>query len=210
MDPSNPVDAATIERVIAQVSEMLSLWSGYRYGGCKTVRPLDPCGSCRSFSCCVGDCIVLHNASAIREVRVHGEVVDPSLYAYDPSRQMLCAMPGHRWPTRDPRTSHVPALEVDVMIGEEPDTWALAVATELACEVLTSIKGGKCRLPSNATTVSSQGIVITLSPDELIYAMPSVISWVNSVNPHRVSSPARVMSPEARARSSRYAPWARF
>lgn len=210
IDPDSPDGALLIEQATLQVSEMLSRWSGYRYGGCRTLRPLEPCGSCRDTSCCLGDCIILHDASSVTEVRVNGEVLDPTFYAYDPARQMLCAMPGYRWPTSDPRTSPVPALEVDVVIGSAPDTWALSVAAELACEILTSAQGGQCRLPRNATSISSQGIVVTLSPDELVYSMPSVISWVNSVNPHRATSPARVLSPEAKRRSSPRRPWARF
>lgn len=211
LDPSNADDAAKIDSIIAQVSEMLTLWSGGAFGGCRTVRPLDPCGECRSGCCGSGDCIVLHSASAVAEVRVRGEAVPETDYYFDAARGTLCAAPGLSWPTRDPRTSPVGELEVDVLTGAEPDAWALAVATELACELALACGGDKkCRLPRNAITVSSQGVVVSLRQDDLIYSLPGVISWVNSVNPHRATSPARVLSPETRApfgaRAPR-APW---
>lgn len=211
LDPENPDDMALIERVTEQVSIMMSRWSGFHFGGCRTTRPLDPCGECRGGCCASGDCITLHDASGVSEVRLNGEVVDPAEYHYDPGTSLLCAVPPLRWPNRDPRFESVGSLEVDVMIGQEPDAWALAVASELACELILSCRGGKCRLPRNATQVSGQGIVITLSDDELKYAIPNVVSWVNTVNPAGASSPARIFSPEARPiRSYAPAPWRRF
>lgn len=198
LDLDSPDDAKLAEGVIDQVSQMLSRWSGYSFGGCSTVRPLDPCKSCRN-GCCSGDCIVLHNVSAVREVRVHGEVIDEELYSFDPARGVLCAVPPLRWPDRDPRYESTPALEVDVLIGQEPDAWALAVASELACELILDCKGKQCRIPRNASRVSSQGVVIELSRDEILYSLPSVSAWVSAVNPVQATQPAMVMSPEARA-----------
>lgn len=212
LDPEEPQDAAKIASVVAQVSDMMSRWSGYTFGGCTTIRPLDPCGECRSGCCGSGDCIKLHTASAVLEVRVYGAVVPESDWHYDVSTGLLCAHPGLAWPTSDPRYQSQGSLEVDVLTGSEPDAWALAVASELACELLLSCAGKKCRIPGNATTVSSQGITITLKQDELLYAIPSVIGWVNTVNPHRATAPARIMSPEARLSQrsgGALAPWHR-
>lgn len=200
MDVNDPADLALVTSVVARVSAMLSRWSGYRYGGCATVRPLDPCGECRSGCCASGDCITLHSAGAVTEVRILGEVVDSSQYHFDAASGSLCAVPPMRWPSRDPRFESVGTLEVDVRTGEEPDEWALAVAAELACEILASCRGSKnCRLPKNVTQVSSQGVVISISEDELLYALPSVVTWVRAVNPHMATRPARVFSPELRS-----------
>lgn len=198
LDPDVPEDAAKIESVVAQVSDMLSRWSGYRFGGCRTVRPLEPCGECRASCCSQGDCIVLHSASSVSEVRLEGEVVSPAEYVFDGARGTLCAVPPLTWPRRDPRSDAVAALEVDVMVGDEPDAWALAVAAELACELLLACAGKQCRIPRNATQVTHQGVTITLSHDELMFAIPSVVAWVTAVNPHRATAPARVLSPEAK------------
>lgn len=214
LDPEDPSDAAKISSVVQQVSEMMARWSGFAYGGCATVRPLDPCGECRSGCCASGDCIKLHNAADVTEVRILGEVVPETDWHYDVATGMLCAMPGLTWPKRDPRYQAVGSLEVDTLTGSVPDAWALSVGSELACELLLACGGKRCRLPSNATTVTSQGITITLRQDELLYSLPSVISWVNSVNPLRASRPARMLSPELRSNRSggRYAstaPWHR-
>ncbi len=195
IEPDDP----RVASIIAQVSAMLSAWSGYAYGGCRTVRPLDPCGECRSGCCASGDCIVLHTASDVLEVRIDGEVVDPDEYHYDVARGTLCAVPPLSWPNADPRFESVGSLEVDVRIGSEPDSWALAVANELACELLAScMNDKKCRLPKNATRVTAQGVTIEMTADELKYALPSVLSWVNTVNPHGSTRPARLFSAEAR------------
>lgn len=191
----NPDDPRAVA-VIAQVSEMMTRWSGFAFGGCATVRPLDPCGECRGGSCCSGDCIVLHDASGVTEVRVAGEVVAPADYRFDPARGTLCAVPPMTWPVRDPRYAEPGELEVDVLRGDAPSAWAMAVANELACELLLSCTGGKCRLPRNATSVSSQGVTITIPEDELKYAIPAVTAWVASVNPAGATAPARIFSPE--------------
>lgn len=210
LDPNDPEDARKVDDIVAQVSEMLSRWSGYTFGGCRTVRPLDPCGSCRAGCCLSGDCIVLHDATGVTEVRMYGEIVDPDEYLFDPMRGILCAVPPLKWPTADPRFDAVGALEVDTMVGSQPDAWALATARELACELLLSCADSKkCRLPRNATTVSSQGVTISLSIDEIRYSLPSVIAWVNAVNPARATAPARVFSPEARAARLGAPPWRR-
>ena len=200
LDLDDESNAARVASVIDQVSEMLARWSGGAYGGCATVRPLEPCGRCRTGCCAQGDCLVLHSASAVTAVRIYGNGLDPDDYRFDPARGVLCTtLPGTRWPHRDPRSAEVPAMEVDTLVGAEPDAWALAVAAELACELLRSCAGEKCRLPRNATQVTAQGVTITLAEDELKYALPSVIAWVQTVNPVGAKRPARVLSPEADA-----------
>lgn len=189
-----------VDSAISQVSDMLSRWSGYAFGGCKTLRPLDPCGECRAGCCSNGDALILHDASSVLKVRVDGEVLDDSEWDFDASRGLLYRELGERWPNSDPRVAgEPPAVEVDVRIGAEPDAWAKAVATELACELVRSCMGGKCRLPENATQVTSQGITITLDYDTLKFSLPSVIAWVSAVNPARATRPARISSPEARS-----------
>lgn len=211
LDPDSAEDAPKIESVLRQVTEMMSRWSGYTFGGCSTIRPLDPCGECRGGCCGSGDCIKLHDVSSVTEVRVHGEVVPESDWHYDPTHGTLCAHPGLTWPTRDPRYQSNGSLEVDVLTGSEPDEWALSVATELACELLLACSGKKCRLPRNATSVTSQGVSISLKPDEVLYAIPSVMAWVSSVNPRQATGRARIMSPETRgsSRTGSLPPWHR-
>lgn len=191
-------DDPRIERVIQQVVEMMRRWSGYAFGGCPiTLRPLEPCMRCRSGCCGAGDCIILHDATSVVAVRVHGETIDPAQWRFD-RRGMLCAVPPLRWPSADPRFEEVGALEVDVLTGTPPDAWTMQVATELACELLKSCTGDEtCRLPDNAIRVTAQGVTVELTQDELTYLLPSVAAWVRSVNPQRSAEPARIFSPEA-------------
>jgi len=194
IDPADPRIAATI----AQASEMMTRWSGYAYGGCRTVRPLSPCGECRSGCCSNGDCIVLHDAAAVTAVRMSGTIVPPADYYYDAARGTLCHVTPSRWPTADPRQEDVGTLEVDTLIGSPPDAWALSVATALACEMLRSCMGDdQCRLPANATQVTNAGITITLSDDEILHALPEVSRWALTINPARATMPGRIFSPEA-------------
>lgn len=215
LDPEKPADAAKIEAIVLQVTSMLSRWSGGVFGGCATVRPLSPCGTCgyESGCCAEADCISLHGVSAVTQVRIRGDVVPETDYHFEPARGTLCAGPGLTWPRRDPFTSNIGELEVDVLTGSEPDAWALSVANELACELLLALgNSASCRIPSNAVSVSSQGIVIQLKQDDLIYSLPSVISWVNTINPHRAVAAPRIYSPELRRSSQRpstMSPWRR-
>ena len=197
LDPDNPADAARIDSAVAQVSSMLNAWSGRAYGGCRTVRPLDPCGTCRGGCCSSGDCIVLHDATTVMAVRIDGVPVNNAYWHFDGARGILCAIPPYSWPSYDPRFEATGSLEVDIQSGATPDAWALAVAAELTCEILLSCAGSKCRIPRNATQVSSQGVTITLTEDEIRYAIPSVAAWVASVNPASAVLPARIFSPEA-------------
>lgn len=207
-----PANADRLAAIAAQVTTMLSRWSGFAYGGCRTVRPLDPCGECRTGCCASGDCIVLHDASGVTEVRIDGVVVPPEDYHFSAARGTLCAVPPLRWPTRDNLYSPVGTLEVDVRVGAEPDAWALAVASELACELWKSCAGDKsCRLPKNVTRITAQNVTVELTQDEAKYALPAVAAWVNTVNPARAVVPARIFSPEAdRARATGARRSARF
>ena len=210
IDPATEDGAKRIQSVVAQVSAMMARWSGFAFGGCRTIRPLDPCGECRGGCCGSGDCIQLHAVSAVTEVRVHGAEVPETDWHFDPGTGLLCATPGLTWPNRDPRYQSQGSLEVDALTGSAPDAWALAVATELACELLKSCAGKKCRLPSNVTQINGQGITIQMKPDELMYSLPSVIALVTAINPHRATAPARVFSPELNPRrSGPLAPWHR-
>ena len=205
-----------IDSIVAQVSQMMTLWSGYQFGGCRTDRPLDPCGECRTGCCAQGDAIVIHNATKVLEVRVFGEVLSTSEYVYSTARGVIYRAGGQKWPARDVRSKNPPALEVDVQIGKDPDAWALSAASALACELLLSAGGKKCRLPKNASVVSAQGVTISIPEAELRFLLPEVATWVRAHNPMGAITPARVFSPEAtavrvegknRGQNRRWSPW---
>lgn len=192
-------DPAVIAAAEDQASAMLRLLSGNQIGVCETtIRPLGECPVCSRVPCCgAGDRVRLTTPygppTSVIEVRVDG-VVTPG-WVYYPSTGLLYRAGGESWPRRDVKADTA-TLAVDVTVGVEPDAWALAVWAELACEIVASCVGGKCRLPRNATSVSSQGVSISLTPDAIKHLIPSVSGWVASVNPVNKRAPSLVSSPD--------------
>lgn len=199
------VDEALLEAASVQAGIILRTLSGNQIGTCTdTIRPLSECGVCRGFCRCgSGDRIrVLSGVgpvAEVTEVTVDGLTVDDSGYRFYPSSQLLYRVPPDVWPTRDTKWADCgdpDTMCVDVVIGSVPDAWALAVHAELTCELLKACNGEDCRIPTNATQVSGQGISITLSPTELKQFIPAVAGWVAAVNPANKTQPSKVWSPD--------------
>lgn len=204
-EDSGNIDVAVIESAISQASEMLARLSGYTVGKCSAVlRPLTNCKGCRAWCCGGADGIYLKAKDmipivSVTRVRIGADVVDPDTYGFDVETQMLWRVPGDKWPKSDDRWAAAgteQAFAVDVITGNEPDAWARSVATLLACELVNNCLGRKCRIPKNATQVTSQGITITISEAEIQALLPEVAGWMKSVNPHHAVLPARVLSPD--------------
>lgn len=202
-EDTGEIDETVIEGAISRASEMLNRLSGFTIGECVAVlRPLANCKECRAWCCGGADGIRLMAkdwlpVQSVTQVRIGAEIVAPSTYHFDVETQMLWRTPGNKWPKSDDRWAAVGtegAFVVDAVVGSEPDSWALDVATLLACELAKSCLGRKCRIPANATTVSSQGITITLSDLEIQGLLPEVAGWVKSVNPYKAKLPARMVS----------------
>lgn len=198
-------DAEVVASAIAQASALMTRLSGYTIGECEqTIRPLEICGRCRSWCCGGTDGIRLAAKdylpiASVTRVRVGPTGVDPSTWRFDEETQMLWRVPPDVWPRKDERWAEAgtgEAFVVDVVVGTEPDVHSRAVATLLACEIVRSCKGQKCRLPKNATQVVGQGITITLSDQEIKTLLPEVAGWMQIVNPYNATLPARVMSPD--------------
>jgi hypothetical protein len=77
---------------------------------------------------------------------------------------------------------------------------AIMAHSELTCELVKAcIPGCDCRLPRNVQSKTRQGISITFDTEQTwIRALPTVAAWLDSVNPNKLQSPMRVMSPDAR------------
>lgn len=185
---------------------ILRTLSGNRVGTCETtIRPLPECGTCVGRCSCSGsgDRIRLTSPegpiTAVTEVTVDGVPMLSDLWRFYPSGQLLYAVPPEVWPTRDSKWAdcdETGTMCVEVVIGNEPDEWALAVHAELTCELVKSCTDQKCRIPRNATQVTGQGVSITLSPTELKQFIPAVAGWVAAVNPNNAQSFAKVWSPD--------------
>lgn len=203
------IDADTDVELLESASELagtiLRTLSGNRVGLCEdTLRPLSECGVCRGFCRCgSGDRIrVLSSVGPVvevTEVKVDGAVVDAGEYRFYPSSQLLYRVPPDVWPTRDVKWADCDddgTMCVTATIGSEPDAWALNVHAELTCELLKSCNGEDCRLPKNATTISGQGVTVTLTPDQINQFIPSVSAWVAAINPNKATQPTKVYSPD--------------
>lgn len=192
-------------RSVATASSIMTRLSAYTVGLCETeLRPLGLCRECRSWCCGGTDGIYLRgqfglNVWDVTRVRL-GDVEYPdSTWRFERETRMLWRALPDVWPSRDDKGSHAgagAAFVVDVTQGVPPDPWALDVAARLTRELYMSCTGGKCRLPSNVTTVTSQGITVKLRTDEIVTFIPELAAWVHGVNPHNARLPGAVMSPE--------------
>lgn len=74
-------------------------------------------------------------------------------------------------------------------------------AAVLGAEIAASISGGKCRLPSRATSVTREGVNIVLaSPEEYLQegltGVPEIDQWISTHNPHRLKTDSVAWSPD--------------
>lgn len=198
-------DADLLESASVLAGTILRTLSGNRVGVCSdTLRPLSECGVCRGFCRCgSGDRIRVLSSNgpvvSVTEVTVDGDVIPAEEWRFYPSSQLLYRVPPDVWPNRDVKWADCgdpDTMCVEVVIGAAPDAWALAVHAELTCELLKACNGEDCRIPTNATQVTGQGISITLSPTELKQFIPSVAGWVAAVNPANKTQPSKVWSPD--------------
>lgn len=200
------VDADVLEAASIKAGVILYTLSGHRVGLCAdTVRPATECGTCSGRCYCTnaGDRITLSSGlgpiTGVGEVNIGGDVLDASEYRFYPSGQVLYRRPPEVWPTSDLKWAECgdpDTLCIQVLVGNAPDAWALDVHAELTCELVKACTGEECRIPSNATSVNSQGISITLTATEAKQFIPAVAGWVAAVNPNNAQDFSRVYSPD--------------
>lgn len=198
-------DPAVVEDAILIASDIMRSLSGQMIGQChQTLRPLHQCATCREHCCGGADGIALsgwdgEHVSEVLSVTIGPEVVDPATYWFSEQDQMLWRIPPDRWPYKDARWQPCGTGEafcIEALTGVAPDAWALRVADMLACELIKACTGQKCRIPSNATTVTAQGVTVQLDPNAYLKLLPEVASWAAMVNPLGANLPAQVWSPD--------------
>lgn len=199
------VDPDVLEAASVRAGVILHTLSGGRSGTCVDVlRPLSECGTCRGYCRCgSGDRLRLHSwdgpVTEVTEVQVDGTTLAETDYRFYPSGQLLYRVPPDVWPTRDDKTVDCEdggTMCVTAVIGYAPDAWALAVHAELTCELVQSCLGLACRIPKNASSVSAQGVTVTLTPTEAKQFIPAVAGWVAAINPDNAQTIPRVYSPD--------------
>jgi len=207
---------------LARSSAQSILWgmTGQRYGVCEETQTFRlPCDSpCvrpygRTFGpgveyALAGDrrtCCALHLISkpvrSVESVFVNGEELDADEYVLE--RDVLRRI-GSCWPCDD--ECGIAPIEVTYRFGIDiPPLGELAVG-ELACEILNGLRGLDCRLPSNAISVTRQGITVDLGDAQTLYeqmrvGLPLVDSFIRYANPGRLIMPSTVHSPDIARRA---------
>ena len=95
-------------------------------------------------------------------------------------------------------------LGITYLPGILPDTAALWAAGVLACEFSKACSGAKCRLPSSVSSISRQGVTMTMSMgmwEGGLTGIREVDAYITSVNPNALRMPSTVWSPDV--------PWAK-
>ena len=138
---------------------------------------------------------------SIVEVRVDGEVVDPSAYRVD-NRTYLVRMDGDKWPTCQDLSKPAgeqDTWEVTYRWGTEVPMGGKVAASILSCEMAKASLGRECSLPQRLQSVTREGVTVSiLDTFEGLEAGRTGIwlvdSWVTSVT----RSPRRsvVLSPD--------------
>lgn len=149
-------------------------------------------------------CHVLLNRKPVRaivEVSVLGEVLDPADYALERDylwRNSSC------WPCVD--DCDEPAIEVTYQYGLDVPMLGQLAMGEVACEILAGLSGADCRLPSNAISVSRQGVTVELGDAQTLFdqgriGLPIADAFLRAVNPGKLMSQSQVFSPDMTRRA---------
>lgn len=217
------VDPALLAMAASLAEELLWSLSGYRIGVC-TYREAfrqpnagycgfpykDYRGNWRNGGQTGGMCcrVLLDHrpVESIEKVVDGGVVLDVSQYAVEGSwlrRRGAC------WLTSFPCDD--PELIVTYQAGVPFPPGTGAAVGEVACEYLTGMQGGVCRLPSRATSITRQGVTVTLDGAALppstrrrgeIYVgarrtgLPISDAWLESVSGPGPRMASRVYSPD--------------
>ena len=141
---------------------------------------------------------------SIVQVMIDGDIVDESGYLIRNNRWLI-RTDGGVWPQNQNLAvpdGAVGAFTVTYKQGIEVPLAGQLAAGDLAVEFLRARKGGKCKLPDRAISVSRQGMDIQLVDAQVLFeqgltGVAAVDQWIASVNPHKVKSRPRVYSPDS-------------
>lgn len=193
----------TIRPCLRRCGGGFGLWVPYKDGGGEW-RNFAACGCRTECSCTELSEIVLPGpVASITEVLVDGVVVPPEDYRLDNvgGQWRLVRLLGS-WPECSDMTADcgdVGAFCVTYEQGIEPDALAIAAVSEAACELVKAcIPGCKtCKLPANVRSVVRRGVAIDLEVVKAaVLALPTVASFIATVNPNGLMSASSVWSPD--------------
>lgn len=166
------------------------------------------CGQCGDDCHCGSLCeITLPGpVDSIVQVKLDGEVLDPSDYLVTDHRKLVRAG-GECWPTCQDLTlpdDEPGTLSVTYLQGIPVPPGGRAAAAELACELGKACAGASgCRLPRRVQSITREGVSMSFldSMDFLadgLTGLYAVDLWIRAVNPHGLAQGARVYSPDRR------------
>ncbi len=167
--------------------------TGYRYTGecTSTLRPVLPCGHTTGCGCRTRhERIDLTQwiqgpVTAITDVTIDGVTVDPAHYELHNRRYLVALRPADAtldpalipWPIQDltHATDGEDTWTVTVTHGALPPESVMWAARTLACQLVRKQTTGDCDLPDNATSVSDNGVTISLNvPTDGRTGIPSI------------------------------------
>lgn len=173
------------------------LWAGQWYNnGC--VCPSTGC-SCTALS----ETILPMPVGSVVEVRVDGVVLDPTAYRLDDGNRLL-RTDGGSWPTcqdMNAAADEPGAFAVTYWTGHPIDRTGMVAMAHMVAEFAKACEGKKCRLPSNVTNISRQGVTMDLSADLFPSQRTGIMEvdlFVSRWNPYSLRTAPRVLSPEVR------------
>lgn len=133
---------------------------------------------------------------AIEEVHLYNVTLDPTKYALH--RGNLVRL-GSCWPCDDECLN--PPIEVAYSYGVDVGALGALAMGELACEILSGIKGADCRLPANVISITRQGVTYDLGDATTLFnqgrvGLPISDAFLRDANPGRLVSASAVYSPD--------------
>ena len=163
------------------------------------------CGCSRDDCSCVSLCeaILPGPVGAIESVVVDGVTLDPTAYRVDNGTRLV-RTDGECWPVCQDLSSSDPALGfwVTYYQGAAPNELTRYAAGVLAAEFYKACSGTKCRLPNGVTSVTRLGVSYQITAGSFpggYTGIHEVDAVIRLYNPHGLTVPPRVVSPDQRA-----------
>lgn len=207
------VDPPLIAAALDLASQLLWALSGYRVGRCEFREAFRPGvgGACgmpykdgsgnwrnrgRSGGMCCRVLLTHRPVGTVTEVIDGGVTLDPSEYRVEGSwlrRRNAC------WSTAGECDD--PELIVVYQAGVPFPPGTAQVVGEVACEYLDALQGRQCKLPSRATSITRQGVTVTLdAASEFVnrrrVGLPLTDAWLETVVGSGPRVQSRVLSPD--------------
>jgi hypothetical protein len=162
------------------------------------------CGDSFDCSCSSVEEVVLPGpVGAITEVKVDGQVVDPTAYRVDNGNRLV-RTDGQGWPYCQDMTapdSEEGTFSVTYIQGAAADSLVNYAVGVLADEFYRSITGDKkCRLSSRVTAVTRQGVSYEMSPGLFsngVTGIDEVDVIIMRYNPSKLKQRPQVASPDS-------------